>query len=420
MSKKWSADEESALRQALKNGESVPAMVKMLGRSVNSVRNKIQDIRDNGELIEREESTVGHREIKSASREALERPSISYEEHHDTLRKLRETELELSRLREQKKWETRSSSDSFTGGVMTIRASDLHHADENHLLSCAASLQDKLCILIDQYKPDRIQYIGFDDWIAGRGIFKEQDLSMAVSDPDHQVVVGAMKARKLFSAIRSVSSAPIHVHWLRGNHEYVNRVSIAGYLFDKTSLLCSDIADLKFTMHYDRALINLATEGSYIILAMHGFGHSNASPNSPRFIDTAKDIVIKEQRAGVQIRRVTSGHTHWFSLGLERIVDLPFDTTGGMQRNTRVQLGMNQRPVGWITYISHAGMRDDIISPIGLHPDHDIYDRENRDPHLKSSNRSDCAECLREYGEIMKGRGLLDTDDEFGVKEGRW
>jgi len=279
-------------------------------------------------------------------------------------------------------------------------------------------------VCIENYKPDRVQLIMGDDWIAGRGIFREQDLQSSVADPEQQIQVGAVKFRRQMLRIREKTDAPIDARWLKGNHEMApGKTPLGPSLFLRCRTLCEYIPGISMTMYHDRALVNLAAEGTYNVLAYHGFGHSNSSPNSPKFIDSAKNDIIISQRKlppDQHIRRVLSGHTHWCSIGLERIVDLPFDTTGGLQRNNRVQLGMNSRPVGWIVYISPRGSVGEIQQPICLQPDSETYQREIADPHLAAANREDCALCLREYDEFMSSRGLSVNVDPIGVTEGRW
>ena len=420
----WTDEEVAYAVQQEAAGVSLTDIASALGRGYDMTRRKVKFAKQASHATAPAPTS---KDIRQASRQqielAAEHPPVSHDDYRQVLSQLRVLESKLARLTEQKKWETHSESEAITGGVVTLRESDRHNGDENHLLSCTASLEEKFCALLQRYEPDRIQHIGFDDWIAGRGIFKEQDLQMAVSDPNQQIVVGAMKARKFYLKIREITQAPIKVFWLRGNHEYVQSVSLTEALFDKVTGLCSDIPNLTFQNNFDRAIVNLADKGFYNVLAMHGFGHSKISPNSPALIDTAKDILIKVQQhrpPEQHIHRVMTGHTHWASSGLERIPGVHFDTTGGLQRNNRVKLGMNQRPLGWMVYISPRGMESDIAQPIQLQPDSETFDREMTDDYLKSANRQDCAELLTEYGKILKSRGLLADSDEFGVKEGRW
>jgi len=337
--------------------------------------------------------------------------------------RIRELESEVARLTQQLTWAQHAESTERTGGVLTIRRSDDHHGDKNHLLSCASSLTEKVKVLVGQYEPDRIQIIGWDDWIAGRGIYKEQDLDSATSDVNEQIAVGAIKTRRFMQAIRSVSKSPIECHCLRGNHEYAHGVSMAESLFFQNRTVCEDLPEVKFVYHWDNATINLAAEGVYNVLVRHGHGYSKHSPNSPAFIDAIKDELLVKQRQmqpHEQYRRILSGHTHWLTLGLERIHGLYWDTTGGLQRNTRVRIGDNQRPVGWIVYVSPADMDGNILQPIALRPDDDTYQREIADPHLAGANYKDAADCLKEYGDVMQANGAFAEPASFGkLNEGR-
>lgn len=391
-----------------------------LGRNYDGVRIKLCRMKRDGTMQQQANARQQRAESIQRVRTAADNPPIETNDK-ETIRRL---EAELARLREQKKWETHSDLPDSSGGLLTLRRSDDHHCDENHLLSCAASLEEKFVVLVERYQPDRIQVICGDDWIAGAGIFRGQDLQSAVSDPEQQIHVGAVKFRRFVEKVRSVSSAPIEARWLKGNHESApGKTELGPYLFLQSRMLCEDIAGIGFTLYHNRALLNLAEQGTYNVLAYHGFGHSNSSPNSPKFVDSAKTDIIISQRSlppEQHVRRVLSGHTHWASVGLERIVDLPFDTTGGLQRNNRVQLGMNSRPVGWIAYVSPRGAVGDIQQPIALQPDAETYQRELSDPHLGATNRADCAACLTEYDRIMESRKLVVSSDPIGVTDGRW
>jgi transposase-like protein len=338
--------------------------------------------------------------------------------------RIRDLEAEVARLQQQLSWAQEAESTTRTGGVLTIRRSDDHHGDKNHLLSCARSLTEKVKVLVQQYEPDRIRVVGFDDWIAGRGIYKEQDLDSATSDVNQQIAVGAIKARRFLEVIREASTAPVTCHCLRGNHEYAMGVSMAESLFFQCKVVCESLADVDFQYHWDNATVNLAAEGTYNVLVRHGHGYSKHSPNSPAFIDAIKDELLVKQRQmqpHEQYRRILSGHTHWLTAGLERIHGLYWDTTGGLQRNTRVRIGDNQRPVGWIVYMSPDGMTDNILQPLSVRPDDDTYQREIADPHLASANYKDVADCLEEYSQLLAAQGVFAEAASFGkLNEGRW
>lgn len=404
----WSDEDTETLLRLLAEKTPLQDIADQLKRSYGSIRMRIRTIKTNS-----------HDAVISRARQANLNPPIETNDKN----RLRELEAENARLKTQLAWQGHSNPENHSGGLLTIRESDAHHGDEQHLLSCYASCEAKVLTLIELHKPDRIQLIAMDDFIAGKGIFKEQDLSMAVSDVEMQMQIGAYKMFRKLSGIRAVTDAPIHVHALRGNHDYLGKTSLGVSLFFMAATACGAIPNVTMQYRGDSATVNLADAGTYNVLAQHGYGHSKISPNSPSFMDGIKDKLLQMQRQmhpHEQIRRVLSGHTHWLSCGVERQLGLYWDTTGGFQKNTRVQLGMNQRPVGVIVYVSPKG-HDEILNPIAVKPEDEVQAREIADPSLGAANREDCAKCLTEFQTTMKARGLFAEGESFGqVTEGRW
>jgi len=416
----WTIEETNELKRLRKEGLSFKAIGEKLQRPGYSVSNKWARLpeKDKAEDAEEKPLTVKEREKKIAEAAAV--APIDY----DAAATIRELESEIARLREQRKWETQSESVKTTGGKFTLRRSDDHHGDENHMLSCAESLTQKTLVLIEEYEPSTIQLIMMDDWIAGKGIFREQDAQMAVAAIEQQIAVGAVKAYRLLDNIRKITDVPIKVLALRGNHEHANKVPVSNALFFECRAFCEEIKDVTWQLHMDRTVVNLAHTGLHNVFVMHGYGHSRISPNSPKFIEDTKDALLQMQRKmqpEEQIRRVLSGHTHYLSVGLERVRGIEWDTTGGLQRNNRVQLGLNNRPSGWIAYISPPDIPNEIRQPLAVKPDPETYDRELADPHLASANKADCAECLEFHKTKLQDSGVLGPGDQFGlVTEGRW
>ena len=419
----WTDEELQVLKELVEAGHSNNQILnsgRLPDRSYSSIKSKRTQIIPKKHPEEISETDLPSKAKTNAVFEASLVPPIDLDK--DQI--IRELEARIARLQQQLTWAQHADSLERTGGVFTLRASDHHFGDANHLMSCCRQLEEKTGFLVEQYEPERINIVAGDDWVAGRGIYREQDLDMAVPDVNSQCAVGAMKARRFILDIREKSDAPIHWHVMRGNHDYSNGHSMTEYLFLLLEKVCSDIPDITFVMHWDKMILNLAAEGIYNVLIRHGFGYSKTSPNSPAFIDSVKDEIIamiSEMQPEERIRRVLSGHTHWMSVGLERNLDLFFDTTGGLQRNTRIRIGSNQRPSGWIAYVSPKGLENEILQPIELKPDIDVYRREIGDPHLVASNRQDCAEEIKNFHEHMKSIGAYSEGTQYGVvSEGRW
>ena len=411
-------------------GQSNAEIGRAVGRSKTWAQGAIKKLLDAGEITERDNAPLPGPKPKSKTELRKEADKATAEAALHTpidtqpLEKIRTLESELARLRQQLTWAQRADSTARTGGLLTLRASDHHYGDSNHLLSCGQAMWQKVATVVQQYEPDEIQILAGDDWIAGRGIYKNQDLDMSTPDEKAQITVGCMKARAGLQAIREVSDAPIVWRVMRGNHDYANNVSMTEDLFFRSQNLNKDIPNLQWQMNFDSMTVNLACDGTHNVLVRHGFGYSKNSPNSPAFIDAIKDEIIVKQRKMMpheNYRRVLSGHTHWFSIGVERQVGLFWDTTGGLQRNTRIRIGTNQRPVGWIIYVSPPGLENEILAPIGVQPDQETYEREIADPHLNLQNQKDAAESVEKYNDIMRERGDYGEPSNFGVvNEGRW
>jgi hypothetical protein len=422
--KPWTEQEDTIVLHRRASGATWDEIAAELGRSADSVTGRTKYLRRTAQttltVVSDEEPTP--KDVKQEIHNASLRPPVDTTQGDK--RRIHELESENSRLREQLTWAQNADSKERTGGLLTLRRSDDHHVDKNHLLSCAESLTQKFLVLVKQYEPDQIQILAGDDWIAGKGVYKQQDLDVAVSDLDGQLCVGAIKVRRFLEAIRSVSNAPIVFRTMRGNHSFVQGESVTEALFDRMMVTCIDIPEVQFTYHWDNMTINLAAAGTYNVLVRHGFGYSKNAPNSPAFVQAVKDELLVKQKnmqPQEQYRRVLSGHTHWQTTGMEQITGLFFDTTGGLQRNTRIRIGDNQRPAGWIVYVSPRDMDSDILQPIGITPDHETYQREIADPHLAQANCDDASECLREYRKLREDRGEFAEASSFGkLNEGSW
>lgn len=295
------------------------------------------------------------------------------------------------------------------GGVLTLRASDHHYGDHNHLLACGRDLAEQFLDKVADYKPCKIQIIAGDDFVAGQGIYRNQELDVTVPSAEVQVKYGATKAYELIAAIRSITDAPICWYWMKGNHDQASGLPLSGLLRLTVENLCSDIPNLTITVERDVAVINLAHTGTYNVLVRHGTGYSRFAPNSNSFISDTKDELLSRNMVvpiEERCQRVLSGHTHWLALGVEHIVGIKWDTTGGLQRNSRVKLGCNQRPPGWAVYIGVRDVDGLVLEPIALTPARDIYKAEIASTNLVLQNMEDMTKTLHDYAERLEELGI--------------
>lgn len=318
-----------------------------------------------------------------------------------------ETELrrQIQKLEEQLVWATHAAPSLRQGGTVTIVSSDDHFTDRGHMLRSYKQLVEKTIILLKQYNPKKIISLKNGDMVAGRGIYKEQNMDSILQFADEQIRVAAVKGYEYDQLIKQNFPEAEHtVLVTKGNHDRAMGEPLAPVLVEKLRLLG---VNAKFCG--DSVIVNLADNGYYYLYAEHGYGYSQHSPSAPKWLDDMKDKLLRLTSKGYygdrRIRRITHGHTHWFQLGMERILDHYFDTTGGCQRNERILLGKNIRPSGWVVYISPEGFNS-ILDPIGVQPDKSVQDEDVNDPYLFKANMEDCADYLIKYNELMH---LLDV-----------
>ena len=96
---------------------------------------------------------------------------------------------------------------------------------------------------------------------------------------------------------------------------------------------------------------------------------------------------------------------HWRSSDVEQAPDVPFDVAGGLHRNDRVNIGQNQRPLGWWMFVSPPGTHE-ILQPIPIIPKRSARIKDMDDPELEERNRQDAARCLIAISEHLRTQGI--------------
>ncbi len=315
---------------------------------------------------------------------------------------------EIDSLRHQLTWATHTDvAAGVSGGTMTINISDWHLHDRNHLPTAIDSCEDKTLTVIRQFRPRKLQIIENGDIIPGRGIYREQVLESVIPKAEQQVSAAAMRFVEFVercAGAAQISPGDIEIRKTPGNHDYTMSEPTSlpfVYLLRMFRLKASFVG--KYTVW------NLADEGVFNALFFHGYGHSKTSPSSPSLIDETIKLVLKlatqyEFHGANSIQRVSHGHVHWLSLGLERAAGLVFDVTGGFQRFERVKQGYNERPTGWICYASPAGSSD--VIPIPIRPDTDALEADMTDPILEAKNHFEAHRCIDKFEAESQDRGI--------------
>jgi hypothetical protein len=349
---------------------------------------------------------------KQELREAVLIPPVDIPPPHPQLIALQN---EVALLRDQLRWSDHANSPERQGGTVTINHSDCHHGDRAHMLDCHRQMVDKSFQLLHLYQPKRIVMMSNGDKIAGRGIYRNQNMDAVVQTTREQRQIGVVNVVQWNERLKTdFPGASVEWRFTHGNHD-VNE----GERITPDLVYALRSFGVNAIYHGDEAILNLADAGAYLAYFEHGTGYSDISPSSPKWWRNMVDKLLRLSRkyhGDNRIRRVGHGHTHWFSVNMERSMDVFVDTTGGCQRNERVLLGKNNRPMGWIAYVSPKGY-DDILDPIPIQPELETVERELEDPYLFHRNMEAAAADLRAYREMELAAGIIAPSED--VPEGR-
>jgi len=339
--------------------------------------------------------------------ERVEPQDVGHPSVVDPQDRIAQLEAEIANLKRANEWLAHSDATEYLGGKMTVNLSDLHLFDKGHLISTYQCLQDKVSTLIERFQPQKFQVLNNGDTIPGRGIYRNQMLESVLPDATQQVAAGAWRYTEMHRAWveRLQEGVKVEHIVIKGNHD-----SSEGEDTCMRFVMSVRLFGVPARYVGTEWVANLADAGTYNVLVEHGYGNSSYNPTSNKQIfETLRKIVGYQHRGYVNertIRRVLHGHLHWRSCGIERAEGLCFDTTGGLHRNDRANLGRNTRPVGWIVYVSPPGA-DDILTPIEVVPDDSVLRQETDDPQLPERNRQEAARCMTAAYEALKDLGVV-------------
>ena len=313
---------------------------------------------------------------------------------------------EIEQLRAILAYATHSDIGTLQGGTMSYHTGDYHFHNKGHLLNCFESITTKTCDVIQRFAPRRfIGSIG-GDVVQGRGIFKQQELENVLQRSEQQIAAAAWKFYEFDTRIKeALGDAPREWIVIQGNHDY----SMGDSTCMQFVYACRFLGvPMKFVG--TRWVQNIADEGFYNVFIQHGYGNNQSSPSPASLIKetlkTLLDLTHKGYVGEKEIKRVWHNHVHWRSGGIEQAPDVPFDVTGGLHRNDRVNIGHNQRPIGWWMFISPPG-KSDILQPMPIIPKRSARDQDMDDPELEERNRQDASRCLIAISEHLRGVGMM-------------
>lgn len=362
------------------------------------------------------ETQVPRESVSQASGEKVEPSGHVYPEHisaadvghpsADLEARVRELEAELAEVRHMNEWLTHSDAQEYRAGTLTLNLSDLHYHDKGHLLGVIRNLEDKVLVLLDRFQPHHFRCLLNGDTVPGRGVYRNQMLESVLPVAEQQVAAGAWRWREFRERLREHLPVEATEEYIviKGNHDTSEGE-------DTCMPFVLVLRAMQIPARYvgTEWVMDLADAGGYWVLAEHGYGNSSYNPTSNKqVLESVQKVIDYAQRGYVNeraIRRLLHGHTHWLSVGLTR-AGVRYDTTGGGHRNDRANIGRNQRPPGWIVYVSPPGAND-ILTPIEVTPDPHVLRQDVDDPLLSERNREEAARCLKAWHAWAMEQGIL-------------
>jgi len=336
---------------------------------------------------------------------SISNDDVGFQPHFpdDENSRLRDEIIELRKILE---YATHHKDSDLQGGTFTINCSDLHYTNSGHLINTCISLEEKSVELIRRFAPRKIIVSINGDVVQGRGIYRNQHLDNVVAKAMDQIKAASFRVYEFHKRLTdNFPETSLEYYVTQGNHDYSKGDSTAVPFV----WACRQLG-LVMTYCGFRHILNIADSDSYNVLVKHGYGNSSYSPSAPKLIhETLKEVLTFQNRGYIgdeKIHRVWHGHTHWRNVGTEYTEGLVFDVTGGLHRNDRANLGLNNRPCGWIGYVSPVGSSD-ILSPIEIIPDRGIYNVEIDDPELTERNRTEAARCIMGFNSLAEQLGII-------------
>jgi hypothetical protein len=259
--------------------------------------------------------------------------------------------------------------------TITLVLSDFHIGDANHLPDTFWSTIKNAQEVIKYIKKNYIikgLYIELNgDLVAGRNVYKFQELRNLLSRGHWQVFLCEYILKKVFEDIEETAGRKIdRIYMIRGTHENLDN----NFILYLKRLLGSKA---RYLSH--EGVVNIADPiGEYNVLFTHGLSYSDSCPVPPKLQRDCLDSVAKYRSMNINVERICTSHTHWLCTSL-LFNDIAWDVTGGFQK---WEYTLSNRPSGGILYLYN----NNEVSAIPIRPDPEIEDMEDHEVGLEYKN----------------------------------
>ena len=279
----------------------------------------------------------------------------------------------------------------------TLVVSDQHFGDAGQFYRPLSECMGRAIAEINDFKPDEIQIVCNGDVVAGRGIFRLQEMQNIVQLGPEQVYWAGWEIKQWN---KKFDKEPEWIIIL-GNHDNSKRENLARQL-----VLFLRLLEVP-SKYADREYIGYFGDKEAAFHVSHGFGYSSYYANSYAEIRAAwRKFIEIAQVSGVNITRFIRAHVHKINIGQEIGLDCQIDTSGGWHKQERLSLEFSVRTTGFLLYLYDTNTHPPLIVK-AIEADRELLISENKNIALHYRNME------------AAGRALADVA-AWGRVEGIW
>lgn len=278
---------------------------------------------------------------------------------------------------------------------VTIAVSDQHYGDKAQLWGTLDETMDRAIAQVKDFKPDKVKVLLVGDIVAGKGIFRFQEVQNIVQVGAWQAAWAAWEISKWDEELQADEWVVI-----LGNHDNSSKENLAQQVAIFLKLLG---VPSRYANREEVGSFTTEDDDGIWYHAEHGSGYSSYYANSYAEIRACwKKFVEVAHVDKITISRFLRAHTHWLNVGQTIGIETAIDTTGGWHRQERLSLPSAVRQTGILLYLADG--HDLEIVPVTA--DRELLVDECRSPALMFNNMERAGFALGQMAKWGVGQGL--------------
>lgn len=278
----------------------------------------------------------------------------------------------------------------------TLVVSDQHFGDAGQFYRPLMECMERGITEVNAFEPDETQVVANGDMVAGRGIFRLQEMQNIVQLGPEQVYWAGWQIKQWN---KKFDKEP-EWHIILGNHDNSRKENLARQLVLFLRLLGIN------ARYEDREYIGYFGDRVAAFHAAHGFGYSSYYANSYAEIRSCwKKFIEIAQVNGIHITRFLRAHVHKINLGQEIGLDCQIDTTGGWHKQERLSLEFSVQTTGFLLYLYDPDAQPPLIIK-AIEANRDLLLSENKNIALHYRNMEAAGQALADVAAWGRVEGI--------------